>query len=71
MPRGREEITWATMSLVLVLSRLCDPSSELYIAEHSYANSALTDLLGVPTQKVNDDRRYRALDQLLAHKEAL
>ena len=71
MPRGREEIPWATMSLVLVLSRLCDPSSELYIAEHSYANSALTDLLGVPTQKVNDDRRYRALDQLLAHKEAL
>ena len=71
MPRGREEIPWATMSLVLVLSRLCDPSSERYIAEHSYANSALTDLLGVPTQKVNDDRRYRALDQLLAHKEAL
>ena len=71
MPRGCEEIIWATMSLVLVLSRLCDPSSELYIAEHSYANSALTDLLGVPTQKVNDDRRYRALDQLLAHKEAL
>jgi len=71
MPQGREEITWATMSLVLVLSRLCDPSSELYIAEHSYANSALTDLLGVPTQKVNDDRLYRALDQLLAHKEAL
>ncbi|MFB3107227.1 MAG: IS1634 family transposase, partial [Pseudomonadales bacterium] len=71
MPRGQEEIAWATMSLVLVLSRLCDPSSELYIAEHGYANSALTDLLGVPTQKVNDDRLYRALDQLLAHKEAL
>ena len=35
MPRGREQISWATMSLVLVLSRLCDPSSELYIAEHA------------------------------------
>lgn len=71
MPRGQEEIAWPTMSLVLVLSRLCDPSSELYIAEHAYANSALADLLGVPADKVNDDRLYRALDQLLAHKTAL
>jgi len=31
MPRGREEIAWSMMSLVLVLSRLCDPSSELYV----------------------------------------
>ena len=31
MPRGREEIAWSMMSLVLVLSRLCDPSSELRI----------------------------------------
>ena len=36
------------MSLILVLSRLCDPSSDLYIAEHAYQNSALVDLLGVP-----------------------
>ena len=28
MPRGREQISWPTISLVLVLSRLCDPSSE-------------------------------------------
>lgn len=71
MPRGREQISWPTMSLVLVLSRLCDPSSELYIAEHGYQNSALADLLGVPEDKVNEDRLYRALDQLLAHKTAL
>jgi transposase len=71
IPRGREQISWPTMSLVLVLSRLCDPSSELYIAEHAYQNSALVDLLGVPEEKVNEDRLYRALDHLLPHKTAL
>ena len=40
MPQGREEIPWAMMSLVLVLARLCDPSSELRIAEHVRANGA-------------------------------
>jgi len=71
MPRGREEIAWSMMSLVLVLSRLCDPSSELYIAEHLYERTALGDLLGVPVGKVNDDRLYRALDALLPHKSEL
>jgi transposase len=69
--RGREEIPWAVMAQVLVLCRLCEPSSELYIAEHFYGRSALPDLLGLPAEKVNDDRLYRALDQLLPHKEAL
>ena len=71
IPTGREEIAWPMMSLVLVLSRLCDPSSELCIAEHLYERSALADLLGVPCDKVNDDRLYRTLDQLLPHKAAL
>ena len=62
MAGGREEISWPMMSLVLVLSRLCDPSSELRIAEHLYERSALGDLLAVPVGKVNDDRLYRALD---------
>jgi transposase len=71
MPCGREEISWSMMSLVLVLSRLCDPSSELRIAEHLYERTALGDLLGVPVDKVNDDRLYRALDALLPHKSSL
>ena len=54
-----------------VISRLCRPSSEFAIAEHDYPASALSDLLGVPADKVNDDRLYRALDQLLPHKDAL
>jgi len=71
MAGGREEIPWPLMSAVLVLSRLCEPSSELHIAEHFYRHSAIPDLLGVPAEKVNDDRLYRALDALVPHKAAL
>lgn len=68
MPVGQEDIPWSMMALTLVLMRLCDPSSELRIAEHLYERSALPDLLGIPRDKVNDDRLYRALDKLLPHK---
>lgn len=68
LPQGREEIPWSMMALTLVLMRLCEPSSELRIAEHLYERSALADLLGIPSDKVNDDRLYRALDNLLPHK---
>jgi transposase len=71
MPQGRAEIEWSVMALVLVVARLCDPSSELHIAEHFYERSALPDLLGLAVDKVNDDRLYRALDHLLPHKRAL
>ncbi len=71
MPRGGEDISWATMAAILVIARLCEPSSELYIAENWYRRTALEDLLGVCDAKVNDDRLYRALDRLLPHKNAL
>ena len=71
MPRGREDIPWSRMAIVLVISRLCKPSSELHIAEHYYEKTAMPDLLGIPSEKVYDQRLYRALDQLLPHKEAL
>lgn len=78
MPRGVEELPWHSVALILVIMRLCDPSSELHLAEHGYEQTALEDLLGVPAEKVNaerslirDDRLYRALDQLLPHKEQL
>lgn len=71
LPQGKEEIPWAEMATVLVLARFCHPSSELYIAEHFYGRTALPELLGVPVEKVNDDRLYRALDELLPHKDAL
>jgi len=71
MPAGREKAPWSIMSLVLMICRLCHPSSELRIAEHLFERSALADLLGVGADKVNDDRLYRALDELLPHKTEL
>jgi transposase len=68
---GREQVPWATMAMALVIGHLCDPSSELRFAEHGYEASALADLLGIPVSKVNDDRLYRTLDQLLPHKAEL
>jgi len=70
-PEGHEGIPWSMMAMTLVLMRLCEPSSELRIAEHLYERSTLTDLLGIPADKVNDDRLYRALDRLLPHKAEL
>jgi transposase len=71
LPAGREAVSWARMAAVLVLARLCEPSSELHIAEDWYRRTALEDLLALPAGHVNDDRLYRALDRLLPHKEAL
>lgn len=71
LPRGRQSVTWAQMAAVLVIARLCEPSSELHIAQDWYRKTALEDILGVATEEVNDDRLYRALDALLPHKEAI
>ena len=71
MDGGREDVPWSLMAMALVIARLCDCSSELHIAEHFYKDTVLCDLLGVGQDKINDDRLYRALDQLLPHKEAL
>jgi transposase len=71
LPPGRETVPWSQMAAVLVIARLCEPSSELYVAENWYRRTALEDILGLPSERVNDDRLYRALDELLPHKEAI
>jgi transposase len=71
LPTGGESIPWATMAAILVIARLCEPSSELHIAEDWFRKTALEDILGAPVEEVNDDRLYRGLDQLLPHKEAI
>src|SRR5271167_4092639 len=68
---GRKRSPWPAIAAILVIARLCEPSSELHIAEDWYRRTALDDLLGVPAERVNDDRLYRALDRLLPHKQAL
>ncbi|MGA2035414.1 MAG: hypothetical protein ABSG68_24465, partial [Thermoguttaceae bacterium] len=53
----------------LMLCRLCEPSSELHISEHIYAHSALADLLGIPPEKINEQRHLVAQVQFLATHE--
>ncbi len=71
LPKGREHIQWSLTAIILVIARLLDPSSELYVSEQWYPKTALPDLLGVPANRIDDNRLYRALDELLPHKEAL
>ena len=49
MPEGRAEVPWPTVAAVLVMSRLCEPSSELHIAEDFYRTTALEDMLCLPS----------------------
>ena len=71
LPDGRAQVPWRVMAMVLIVCRLCHPSSELQIANTLYERTALEDLLGLPADQVNDDRLYRALDKLVEQKEAL
>jgi len=71
LPPGRERVSWADVIAILVIGRLCEPSSELHVAERWYRTTALQDLLGVYTEHLYDERLYRALDRVLPHKEAI
>jgi transposase len=71
MPEGREQVAWSLSALILVIARLLEPSSELHTAEQWYPKTALPELLGVPADRVDDNRLYRALDELLPHKDEL
>src|SRR5205814_1830251 len=48
LPEGREAVPWGVMAAVLVIARLCEPSSELYIAEDWFRRTALGGLLSLP-----------------------
>jgi len=70
MAPGREAVPWSAVVEVLAIARLCEPSSELHVAEDWFRKTALDDMLGVPSEHLDDNRLYRALDVLLPHKEA-
>jgi len=53
---GQEDTSWAKVITALVLARLCQPSSELRIAEGWYRKTALDDLLDLPEEKLNATR---------------
>jgi len=44
--------------MILVIARLLDPSSELYVSKQWYPKTALPDLLGVPVDRVDDNRLF-------------
>ena len=69
--QGGECVSRHLISLILVICRLLNPSSELHIAEHFYKTTALADLLGVAAESIYDNRLYRGLDKLLPHKSDL
>jgi len=71
MPDGHGKIPWHIVATILSLARFCEPSSELHIADTWYQRTSLDDLMGVPADRVNADRLYRAHDHLLKHKDAI
>jgi len=71
MDLGREHIGWSEIAFILVAARLCEPSSELHIAEDWYRRTALEDLLGIEASSIHHTRLYQGLDKLLPHKGAL
>jgi transposase len=71
MPRRRESVSWPAVVASLVIARLCEPSSELHVAEQWYRATALENLVGVTPEEMYDQRLYRALDKVLPHKEAI
>jgi transposase len=68
---GREEVPWETVACLLTVARFCGQLSELGVAERWFQRTALDELLGVDWTQINEDRLYRGLDALHAHKEAL
>ena len=68
---GEEDVPWELTACILTLARFCGQKSELEVAERWYPDSALEDLLGVPSDQINETRLYRGLDVLHEHKDKL
>ena len=60
---SRETVSWSEVIAILVIGRLCEPSSELHVAERWYRTTALEDLLGVHCSL---RKRFHRIRQLLA-----
>jgi hypothetical protein len=69
--RGREEVPWARVRELLVVSRLVSPGSEFYLHRQGFDPSAMGDLLGYGFAVAEKDRLYRCLDHIVEHKAAL
>ena len=69
--RGREEVEWAQVLELLVVSRLVAPGSEFRLHRQGFDQSAMGDLLGTSFAVAEKDRLYRCLDRIGEHKAAL
>ena len=69
--KGREEVPWAKVLELLVVSRLVAPGSEFRLHRQGFDQSAMGDLLGTGFAVAEKDRLYRCLDRIGEHKTAL
>jgi len=67
----RGPVPWAKVVELLVVNRLCEPRSELFIHEKWFPQTAMDLLLDCDAAVAEKDRLYRALDRIVAHKGAL
>lgn len=68
---GRQEVPCALMACILTIARFVEPDSELHVEDTWYRRTALSDMLGVGADKVNDSRLYRTLDVILPLKSKI
>jgi transposase len=68
---GREDVPWALMACILTVARFVEPNSELHVEDTWYHRTALSSMLGVHVEKVNDSRLYRTLDKVLPLKQQI
>jgi hypothetical protein len=66
---ARGDVPWAKVLQLLVVNRLIDPGSELFIHRQWFLNSAMDELLEVDFAAAGKDRLYRCLDRILPHKD--
>jgi hypothetical protein len=68
---GREEVPWAKVLELLVVSRWVSPGSEFRLHRQGFDQSARGDRLGTGFAVAEKDRLSRCLDRILKHKSAL
>ena len=67
----RGAVPWAKVVELLVVNRLCEPRSELFVHEKWFPQTAMDLLLDCQESVARKDRLYRALDRIVEHKAAL
>jgi hypothetical protein len=68
---GREEVPWAKVLELLVVSRWVAPGSEFRLHRQGFDQSAMGDLLETGFGVAEKDRLYRCLDRIWEHKLGL